>query len=159
MIAKHFKSTCDLCPEQLSSLEQAKNHYRIDHQVHNGYLECCDKKFKKRCTLVDHVRWHLNPNVFQWVSSGSFLVVNWILWSRSFQSLFICFVTGVDTVVKRTQRDPVWQGMNSSMRVHRFSRAAYATWLSWQKLASKFTRKSMTTSNGQLANAAYALKC
>lgn len=68
VIAKHFKSTCNLCSTQLCSFEQAKNHYRTEHQDENGYLECCGRTFKRRHHLVGHVRWHLNPNVFKWVA-------------------------------------------------------------------------------------------
>lgn len=65
VITKHFSSNCDLCPAQLHSLDQAIRHYRDDHQMLDGYLVCCDKKWKRQLPLVDHVRWHLNPNVFR----------------------------------------------------------------------------------------------
>lgn len=65
VIAKHFVPTCKVCPAQLHSLAQAIEHYRDQHQMDNGYLECCNRKFNKRAALVNHVRWHLNPNAFQ----------------------------------------------------------------------------------------------
>lgn len=65
VIAKHFKRTCDLCTVELKTLPDAIEHYRSEHQLEQGYLTCCRKIFRRSYLIVDHVRWHLNPNVFK----------------------------------------------------------------------------------------------
>lgn len=65
VIAEHFNRTCDLCPVELKSLKRAISHYRTEHNIDQGYLSCCGRRFKKLTLVEDHVRWHLNPNVFQ----------------------------------------------------------------------------------------------
>lgn len=65
IIAKHFERTCNLCPVDLKSFEQAVQHYRSEHNIARGYLSCCGLKLNKASSVRDHVRWHLNPNVFK----------------------------------------------------------------------------------------------
>jgi uncharacterized Zn-finger protein len=45
---------CDYCDEVFLTLANAMAHYR---SVHNtlGYLRCCDKIFRKRWRLIDHL--------------------------------------------------------------------------------------------------------
>lgn len=63
-IEQHFQRTCDLCPFQIKSLNRAIKHYQSEHSV-EGYLKCCNLKFKRPVLVEDHVRWHLNPKVFK----------------------------------------------------------------------------------------------
>ena len=50
---------CDICSEPLESLRDAKAHYKHIHQA-EGYLMCCNRKFRQRCRLVEHVNTHYN---------------------------------------------------------------------------------------------------
>jgi hypothetical protein len=57
---KFADMACDLCGEDFTTMADAMGHYRTVHRT-TGYLKCCDKKFKKRCRLLDHVNnVHLN---------------------------------------------------------------------------------------------------
>ncbi|XP_070497569.1 transcription factor grauzone-like [Chironomus tepperi] len=50
---------CDICSHPLTSFSHARSHYRNEHNT-IGYLICCDKKFKQRNRLVDHMNTHFN---------------------------------------------------------------------------------------------------
>lgn len=65
IIAEYFDHTCDSCPVQLKTFKHAISHYSTKHNNQSGYLKCCGLKFKKKLHVLDHVRWHLDPTVFQ----------------------------------------------------------------------------------------------
>lgn len=50
---------CDICQNLLDSLREAKSHFKQAHGI-EGYIVCCDRKFKQRCRLVEHVNTHYN---------------------------------------------------------------------------------------------------
>lgn len=64
VIAEHFDG-CDLCAVKLRSLKHATSHYGAEHGGIKGYLKCCKMKLDRLGLVVEHVRWHLNPMVFQ----------------------------------------------------------------------------------------------
>lgn len=65
-IAEYFKMNCDLCGQQLSSLDSVKAHFSKKHKLDRGYLICCcNKKAKMRKSIIEHVQWHMNPNMFR----------------------------------------------------------------------------------------------
>lgn len=67
MIAQHFDATCDLCSVELKTLKRAITHYDSEHNIDEGYLKCCGLKFKRDKLVMDHVRWHINPDIFKFV--------------------------------------------------------------------------------------------
>lgn len=66
-MTEFFEMNCDSCWHRFDSLNDAKSHYRSKHNIRKGYLKCCDKKFHLRSRIIDHINWHINPNVFQYV--------------------------------------------------------------------------------------------
>ena len=60
---KRIRSTacmfCDLCSAPLENLREAKTHYKKYHNT-DGYIMCCERKFKQRCRLLEHVNTHFN---------------------------------------------------------------------------------------------------
>lgn len=63
-IAKNFKLTCALCENPLENFRELKIHFREEHQT-NGYVKCCGKKLIRRGVLVDHIKFHTNPEYFK----------------------------------------------------------------------------------------------
>lgn len=63
-IAQYFDMLCDLCTHGFRSLVEARLHYREKHNIVEGYLKCCNKKFKRRGYIMEHINWHLNPKLF-----------------------------------------------------------------------------------------------
>ncbi|XP_011190612.1 transcription factor grauzone [Zeugodacus cucurbitae] len=63
-IAKHFTLTCFLCQTELENFRELKMHYREKHKT-NGYVKCCGKKLLKRGVLVDHIKFHNDPEYFK----------------------------------------------------------------------------------------------
>ncbi|XP_055378788.1 PR domain zinc finger protein 5-like isoform X2 [Condylostylus longicornis] len=63
-ISKYMTLSCDICGEQSPTLAALKSHFRLIHQE-NGYAVCCNRKFKKRYLLIDHIDCHLNPDHFK----------------------------------------------------------------------------------------------
>lgn len=65
-VAEYFRMNCDLCGEQLNSLRNVTSHFTKKHKRDRGYLICfCKKKAKVRRAVIEHVQWHMNPNMFQ----------------------------------------------------------------------------------------------
>lgn len=62
---QYFDTTCDLCSADLKSLRRANTHYRNEHKMEDGYIKCCGLKIKKDSHVNDHIRWHINPDIFK----------------------------------------------------------------------------------------------
>lgn len=62
-----FDMECDLCAFKFTSLQHAKLHYFDEHQIIDGYLKCCRKKFKNLRQINDHLQFHQNPEEYKWV--------------------------------------------------------------------------------------------
>lgn len=62
-----FDMKCELkpCEEVFESLHDAKQHYLNVHKISNGWIKCCNNKFKFNKETNDHIAWHINPTVFQ----------------------------------------------------------------------------------------------
>lgn len=65
----NFDMKCDIeqCDinETFISLKDAKTHYADHHNIHDGYIKCCNTKFKFQLAAKEHIEWHINPTVFQ----------------------------------------------------------------------------------------------
>lgn len=55
---------CDLCNLQLSDFDSLRGHFNRVHQK-RCYLKCCERKFYRRCVYVEHLRLHLNPDLYK----------------------------------------------------------------------------------------------
>ncbi|KAL9699412.1 hypothetical protein quinque_002853 [Culex quinquefasciatus] len=62
-ISRHCKLACESCASMFSTFLELKRHFR---QVHNtkGHLVCCNRTFRKRLRLVEHVRKVNDPDAF-----------------------------------------------------------------------------------------------
>ena len=50
---------CNICSDPQESFASARRHYKDCHGI-DGYIMCCNKKFKLRIHLIDHLNAHLN---------------------------------------------------------------------------------------------------
>lgn len=57
---------CDICKDPLDSLLDAQNHYKDSHKQ-RGYLKCCNKKFSSAKMMLDHVKYHNDPDLYKCV--------------------------------------------------------------------------------------------
>lgn len=55
----------DGCNSIFETFEEAQTHYEYEHQDTNGYVKCCDLKLNEKRLVKDHIKWHLNPEVFK----------------------------------------------------------------------------------------------
>lgn len=53
------------CEKVFDSLFDARQHYLNVHNIPNGWIKCCNIKFKYNKTANDHIAWHIDPTVFQ----------------------------------------------------------------------------------------------
>lgn len=52
---------CDLCPDRTATNFNAlREHFREIHKT-RCYIKCCDRKFYRRCVLMEHISLHINP--------------------------------------------------------------------------------------------------
>lgn len=65
---QYFDTTCDLCSIELKSLRRAISHYRNEHRIDEGYIKCCGLKLKRDKLVDDHIRWHINPEIFKYIN-------------------------------------------------------------------------------------------
>lgn len=69
-IAKEFgQIKCDLCSIPLKDFTETNNHFQKHHKQ-QAYVKCCEKKFRYRNLLVDHLNCHLNPEYFKCKECG-----------------------------------------------------------------------------------------
>lgn len=64
-IDSNFDNTCDICHIKLENLKSASSHYLIEHKTRKGYLKCCDARFRTQSLIIDHINWHINPEIFK----------------------------------------------------------------------------------------------
>lgn len=62
---ENFDMGCDECDTKLTSFTEARTHYRDAHNIDNGYIKCCERKFRQFSFAVDHINWHMDPATFQ----------------------------------------------------------------------------------------------
>lgn len=60
-----FNMKCDVCKNVFESLEEALTHYNQMHDDQNGYIKCCNLQFKDVSLARDHLKWHMNPDIFK----------------------------------------------------------------------------------------------
>lgn len=65
IFTQHFDTTCDICSDDLKSLKRAIAHYKHEHNIEEGYIKCCGLKLKRDKLVSDHIRWHINPEIFK----------------------------------------------------------------------------------------------
>lgn len=64
LIRQTLSLDCDICFETAGTFEELLGHYREIHKVAQGYVKCCEKTFKRRYVLLEHVKLHLNPDQY-----------------------------------------------------------------------------------------------
>lgn len=62
-IASYMSANCDLCEFSAPYLSDLKRHFQEVHQ-REYYIKCCGKVFARASKLMDHIRKHVNPNLF-----------------------------------------------------------------------------------------------
>ncbi|XP_037044364.1 transcription factor grauzone-like isoform X4 [Bradysia coprophila] len=61
-IRKFFTMKCDICSDvEFDTLKKGRKHYRQVHKT-SGHLICCGNKYSKRCDILDHIQYHVNPD-------------------------------------------------------------------------------------------------
>lgn len=55
---------CDVCDSPFESFIDAKRHHLEEHEQ-TGYMNCCGKRFSKLYRIMQHCKWHENPNAFE----------------------------------------------------------------------------------------------
>lgn len=65
-LGEYFEMKCELCAYQLNSLDDVQEHFKNVHNINRGFLKCCNKKFFMRRGIIEHIGWHVNPNVFRY---------------------------------------------------------------------------------------------
>ncbi|XP_001361867.2 transcription factor grauzone [Drosophila pseudoobscura] len=63
-IRQHFKMQCHVCSAPMEGFSEMLVHVREKHNQ-RGYAVCCNRKFRKRGVLVDHLRRHEDPDLFK----------------------------------------------------------------------------------------------
>lgn len=64
-ISQYMGLHCDVCNVAVDNFAGLKTHMRSEHNIDNGYVKCCDKKFHKRANLLYHIRKHVDPNCYR----------------------------------------------------------------------------------------------
>lgn len=69
-IREFFTMKCELCSDvEFETLLRATQHYRKVHKV-RGYLKCCGSKCFRRCQILEHIRYHTDPDGFRCKQCG-----------------------------------------------------------------------------------------
>ncbi|KAJ6622261.1 Transcription factor grauzone [Pseudolycoriella hygida] len=59
----YFSMKCDICGDPFKTYRNAREHFRETHRM-KCYLICCRKRFRRRGAVLDHIKYHLNPDAF-----------------------------------------------------------------------------------------------
>lgn len=69
-IAENFDMKCDHCDTVFTAFHDARRHYKEFHDDDKGYIKCCNVKLRELWVIRDHIKSHLNPESFKYVSFG-----------------------------------------------------------------------------------------
>lgn len=64
-LADNFKMSCDICKIPIETFKTLQKHFEDEHNKERPYVVCCNKKYFNRYNLVEHVRFHVDPNSFK----------------------------------------------------------------------------------------------
>ena len=56
LIRQFLSLDCDLCSVSVDTFEDLLAHYKTRHNNAQGYIKCCQKTFKRRYVLLEHVK-------------------------------------------------------------------------------------------------------
>lgn len=56
---------CELCKKTFNNFGLLRTHFREEHPSEKCHVLCCQYKIPSRIRLVDHIRFHLDPNSFK----------------------------------------------------------------------------------------------
>ncbi|XP_037810347.1 zinc finger protein 91-like [Lucilia sericata] len=56
---------CDICNLAFTNLTFLRKHFSIEHPKQKCYVSCCQRKLKHRFDIVEHIRYHIDPNTFK----------------------------------------------------------------------------------------------
>lgn len=65
LLLKYVQLKCDLCSErEFRSFSDVQRHFWAEHEQ-NGYVRCCNRKFRRLARILQHCQWHENPEAFK----------------------------------------------------------------------------------------------
>ncbi|XP_058444471.1 transcription factor grauzone-like [Malaya genurostris] len=64
LIAERIELRCDTCSLECSTFDEVQKHSMAQHEK-RAFVYCCNLKFSRKCRLMDHIRYHLNPTEFK----------------------------------------------------------------------------------------------
>lgn len=63
-ILDHFGLDCKDCSYSSKTYLNFLQHSRLVHKK-RAYIYCCNRKFIKRCKVLEHIKWHTDPDSFK----------------------------------------------------------------------------------------------
>lgn len=58
---------CEICGDpkpQFETFKQIRKHYRCVHKI-IGYVTCCGNKYNRRGRVLDHIKYHMDPDAYR----------------------------------------------------------------------------------------------
>ncbi|XP_065363154.1 zinc finger protein 236-like [Calliphora vicina] len=56
---------CDICNQVFTNLTFLRKHFSTEHPKQKCYVSCCQRKLKHRFDIVEHIRFHIDPDTFK----------------------------------------------------------------------------------------------
>lgn len=65
-LLSYVQMKCDMCADdrEFDSFSEIQNHF-LDTHKQNGYIMCCNRKFRRIGRVLQHCTWHDNPEAFK----------------------------------------------------------------------------------------------
>lgn len=65
LLLKYVQLKCDICSDRkFHSFSDVQRHFWAEHDQ-NGYVRCCNRKFRRLARILQHCQWHENPEAFK----------------------------------------------------------------------------------------------
>ncbi|XP_059619173.1 zinc finger protein 320-like [Phlebotomus argentipes] len=68
-IEDFYKLECNQCPEKFSKLKELQAHYPAVHK-RKAYVFCCKVKLSRLSRMLQHIDFHMNPDIFKCQECG-----------------------------------------------------------------------------------------
>lgn len=66
-LLSYVQMKCDVCSDDrvFDSFSEIQTHFMNAHNQSNGYIICCNRKFRRIGRVLQHCTWHDNPEAFK----------------------------------------------------------------------------------------------
>lgn len=65
VVLKYIQMNCGECERKYETFAEIRDHFSKNHRNKNPYVKCCNKRLNRLGVMMDHVKFHNDPEAFK----------------------------------------------------------------------------------------------